>query len=135
MKILVGTKQTQGTRRTDFSYVDEGDLVLAGVLVECDRENVDGVCGCRRSFDGLRNMKATTTARIVEAEIDGAYLAQAVTEALTSWLELVETNEERTKLIEGEVEGIHLIASKFAVGSVIEKRGSNFQLRKGGYLG
>ena len=52
MKVLVGTKETQGQRSNDFSWAEDGELVMFGS--ECDREDVDGTCGCRRAMSGLR---------------------------------------------------------------------------------
>jgi len=66
MKVLVATEETQGHRKTDFCWTEEGELVFFGS--ECTRETIDGECGCRRSLCGLRTRKATTTFRVVERE-------------------------------------------------------------------
>ena len=58
-KVLTATAATQGMRKNDFSHTEEGELVTYGL--ECDCEQVDGVCGCKRSLVGRSTHKATTT--------------------------------------------------------------------------
>jgi hypothetical protein len=64
MKVLVSTKETQGTRSNDFCWVPVGEILTLGF--ECDGESIDGPCGCRRAMVGVLTRKATTTMRVVE---------------------------------------------------------------------
>jgi len=59
MKLLVATTQTQGQRQNDFCWATPGEILHFGS--ECDREGIDGACGCKRSLSGLDSLKATTT--------------------------------------------------------------------------
>ena len=79
MKVLVGTKDTQGKRKNDFSFTDEGELVTFGT--ECDREAVDGHCGCKRSLVGMKTRKGTTTFKVVEKKISKVNYLQALKES------------------------------------------------------
>ena len=67
MKILVATKEGQGQRKNDFCWAEEGEVVK--FPSECDRETVDGRCGCRRSMSGANSLKGTKTMKVVEFDI------------------------------------------------------------------
>ncbi len=47
MKVLTATTKTQGARKNDFCFCDEGEMVMLGS--ECDGETADGSCGCKRA--------------------------------------------------------------------------------------
>lgn len=64
MKVIVATGETQGQRKSDFSFVPEGEIVLPAE--PHDDEPIDGTCGCQRSFDGIVSGKATTTAKVID---------------------------------------------------------------------
>jgi hypothetical protein len=81
VKLLTATRQTQGTAAFDFE-----DGIIEGELVEpasvCDRdlngdEWTEG-CGCGRSFRGVTSHKLTTTAVVVDVEIDHEQLTEIV---------------------------------------------------------
>lgn len=63
-KMLVATRERQGLRRNDFTFVPDGEMVYLGS--QCTRATPDDGCGCARSFDGSVTDKATTTAVVVE---------------------------------------------------------------------
>jgi hypothetical protein len=129
MKVLVSTETTQGKRDNDFCFVPEGELLNLGGF-ECDRESIDGACGCRRSFCGLVSNTATTTARVVDVEIDYTTLRSLVEENLREggWLELDPTASNR-EWIDRETDDIVKCASQFDAGAVLERRGSTLRLR------
>lgn len=127
IKVLIATSKTQGFRANDFSHTEEGELVGFGAL-ECDREQVDGHCGCRRSLVGLRSGKATTTFKVAEMECD---LSAEISRSLINngWGGVGE--DEIAKIAKDDAKGIQHIASGFAVGTVLERRGETYKNRKG----
>ena len=66
MRVLVATRKTQGQRKNDFCFCNEGELVKLTFDCDKDGDNPDGPCGCRRAFAGLESAKGTTTARVEE---------------------------------------------------------------------
>ncbi len=130
MKVFVATTETQGQRKNDFSFVKEGELVTFGF--ECDGEDVDGSCGCRRCMSGVETHKATTTfkvanlplskeeytERIIQSGRDGGWVKDPDSEGVARFKE---TAEELLTLAEG-----------FPLGVVLEKRGNGIQARRKG---
>jgi hypothetical protein len=129
MKVLVATAETQGKRKGDFCFVPEGELVNTGGF-ECDGESIDGSCGCRRSFVGLKTHKAMTTAKVVELQCTQDDLWRWVRESLigSGWVKAGEDDE----LVREEANAILRVAAVFETGMVIEKRGTKIQERPNG---
>jgi len=122
MKLLVATKEGQGKRANDFSHAGEGEIVRFGM--ECDGEEVDGGCGCRRSMCGMLSARATTTMKVDDLRIDIEKLTDlmAISLKLGGWDALVGRARE-------EAEELVRLADKFPVGAIIEKRGDQIQTR------
>lgn len=123
MKVLVATSEGQGKRKNDFNNAREDELV--GFAFECDGEAVDGSCGCRRAFSGLDTLMATTTARVLDiAMTPEEYLdALVASSAAAGW------NFSREELAPEAVQ-LASIASTWAVGTVVEKRGARIGPRR-----
>lgn len=131
MKVLVSTVETQGQRKNDYSWVPEGELLRTGGS-ECDREAIDGRCGCRRAFVGTATSAATTTAKVVDvAEIDREAVAQIVHDSLErdGWFEGSEPKLVES-WVEEETKSIVEVAETFEPGTIIERRGSTYQERR-----
>lgn len=127
MRVLVATRLTQGTRKNDFFWALEGELV--GFAFECDREEVDGACGCKRALGGFESHKATTTVRVIERpDLTIAKLAEAKAASLIAggWGEIPDVD----KLALAEAHEIARIAKFYPVGAVLERRGDEFVLRE-----
>jgi hypothetical protein len=120
MKVLVATKEKQGVRKNDFSWTNEGELVMFGF--ECDGESVDGTCGCRRSFSGFETRKATTTAKIADVKY-------SVDEYLRLFAESMKNAGWKRPTMDAEACELLRIANDFPMGAVLEKRGNKVQLR------
>ena len=137
MRVLVATKETQKARKNDFCHGEEGELVTYGS--ECDRETVDGSCGCKRSLIGFRTHRATTTFMIAD---DPDVTEESVTAAIRAklseegWIGRgICSKEEDDKMVELlAIDTIRLYAgfAGLPAGSVIERRGRNFCLRRKG---
>jgi hypothetical protein len=125
MKILVATKETQGDRRNDFCWCEEGEIVEPS-LIECGGETVDGRCGCRRSLCGLKTRLATTTFKVADVRLKVLELARMICES------------DRAAGFRGIEFEAHLItarelnriASNFPMGAILERRGDRILLRK-----
>src|SRR5690242_19322286 len=63
MKIIVATKKAQGTRRSDYSWTTDGEIVVPST---------------GSSMLGLDSRKFTTTAEVVERNITLSQLADAL---------------------------------------------------------
>ena len=129
MKLLVATRQSQGTRGNDFSFTNEGEIVIFGS--ECDREAVDGKCGCKRSLVGIDSSKATTTLKVVEIDITLFDLTEKIYISLSNngWVMSGKEKEMRaySNMIACKLQSI---ADNFPVNAIIERRGEIFQQRE-----
>jgi len=129
MKILVATEETQGQRRNDFCWAEEGEIVTYGS--ECADEAVDGPCGCRRSLRGLLTRKATTTFLVVERrDLGPRELAGLVAQSLVAggWYPgLPEARQAAT----AEALRLAEVALGHVEGTVLERRDGRFGERAG----
>lgn len=117
MKLMVATEQTQGNRKNDFCWVPEDEIVTFGGL-ECDGEEVDGSCGCKRSLVGIASSKSTTTMKIVDLELTMNELVDMIKKSLSrsGWHSLVSKADMlAAELVE--------MAEPFKVGDIVERRG------------
>ena len=122
LPVLVATKETQGQRKNDFSWCNEDEPVR--FAFECDGENVDGRCGCRRSMSGLSTKKATTTMRVKFLPITRSeYVAMLKSSYEESGFPL------DAATLDGEANQLLAFAAAFPTTAVIEKRGSKLQTR------
>mgnify|MGYP004457341045 CR=1 FL=1 len=120
MLFLVATKETQGKRKSDFSWTTDGEPVMFGS--ECDGEKVDGKCGCKRAMSGVTSAKATTTMKVADVSED-AIRAGMVGHLVKNWgFDEAEAKE----YIEDQVKELHRIAEFFGEGTVLERRGRQF---------
>ena len=128
MKVFVATKETQGTRSSDFCFCDEGEFVHFSFECSRDENNIDGGCGCRRSMSGFNSLKATTTFKVIDTNITfETFLEQLISSSKKAgWFPGLITEKD----LREEAEDICKIASKFNVDYIIEKRGPHFQVRK-----
>lgn len=132
MKILVATKETQGKRKSDFSHVEEGELIYFG-SGPCDRDkdDIDGGCGCMRAVVGIKTGMATTTFKVVETDLRPSEVLALVKETYVKsgfgkYMTEKDYMDETGELI--------MLASKYKVGSVMEKRGNVIRVRKSGEI-
>lgn len=121
MKILVATKQTQGTRKNDFCFVPEDEIVIFSVECASDGGNPDGACGCLRSMCGISCRKATTTMKVVDlpgmtVTQFGSMLRKFYEEAFKINIGDAEAQEDAREL--------QKIAIAHRIGTILEKRGS-----------
>lgn len=130
MRVLVSTKETQGNRKNDFNFVDEGEILTFGS--ECDGESVDGRCGCKRALTGLLHGKATTTFKVVDLPITVEGHNEMVRAALDrgGWFKLADSKTEQDKWVKEDAEGMREVAAFFKVGDILEKRGKSYRVRR-----
>jgi hypothetical protein len=122
VKVLVATKTSQGQRANDYCWVPEGEIVLFGS--ECDREDVDGSCGCRRALCGIESGKATTTMQVAEIDITPVELKRQVRNSLIrgGWIDLdVRDDNEFLAALWDDMVGLSI--ADWPVGTIVEKRG------------
>ena len=122
MKVLVATRETQGAEGGDFSFTVDGELVTAAGL-ECSNPG----CGCDRGFGGLASHRATTTAEVVELDIDPDEYWDAVHDSLADqgWIALLEdADEDALELVDAHVESVAVICRSFPVGAIVRRRRS-----------
>lgn len=125
LRVLVATKETQGRRKSDFCYANEGELVC--FPFECDHEKVDGRCGCRRSMSGLDTRMATTTFKVVESELSRYEFERLFADSeRKAGFEVTEGDAGRLSA------QLLNLAERFPVGTVLEKRGDKVQKRRVG---
>jgi hypothetical protein len=121
MKVLVATRRTQGLRPDDYCWTIDGELVLAGALIECASP---ATCGCGRGFPGLVSSRATTTAIVVERpEIDMPVLSSAIRDSLGRQGYLYGlAHHEADALVDAECARLTAITRAWPVGTVLERR-------------
>ena len=125
MKILVCTTETLGQRSNDFCSVPEGEVLYFGF--ECDGEDIDGSCGCRRALCGIDSHTATSVMKVVESDMTKDEIeAKIIAFYHNDWkMSLDDASECATE----NIADMLYVASAFPVGSIIEKRGDQFQTR------
>lgn len=133
MKALVATRQTQGRRKNDFCHATEGEFVTFGS--ECDRETVDGVCGCKRALVGFDSSKATTTFRVLVVDITEDGLRDLLRAKLTKegWISEAFTAEQNDEMLDANVSDTISLWSSFEKcpeGTVVKRRGRRFNERR-----
>ena len=131
MKLFVATQLTQGQRRNDYANpgIKAGEILTSN-LFECDGEQVDGRCGCRRAFKGLESNFAITTALVKDIDMSEEELHALVRKNLDEggWLKLGEKDENESWIAE-ELKIVMVEPSYFEVGTVVERRGKNLRER------
>lgn len=135
MRVLIATKELQGTRPGDYTWTVEGELVTP-VVAECSSGDD---CGCARGFPGLASERATTTAMVVErAHMTMAALRDAVEDYLDrgGWIDLFvqqatdhghdPTDDVLDEMIESvideHVEAITRVCAAYPEGTIVERR-------------
>lgn len=128
MKLLTATKLTQGQRKNDFSFVPQGEIVTFSS--ECDREAIDGKCGCKRSMVGLESLKSTTTVQVVDLPLTQEQLSNALQKSLqkSGWARIMNQTD-IDDLIKQDLTALLEVSNAFTVGTVLERRGLKFQIR------
>lgn len=144
MKLLVATQATQGQRKSDFSWANEGELVAFGFVCGRDANNPDpdGGCGCGRSLVGLDTRKGTTTFKVedrplTETEFVDAYIASM---KAAGWGDNDYDHDATAetcichacfrKAMSSDAVEVLRLANTFTVGSVLELRKDTIQVRK-----
>jgi hypothetical protein len=128
MKVLVATAEGQGTREGDYCWALEGELVLAGPLLECCEP---ATCGCGRGFPGLASARATTTAMVGDRpELGPGDLRRAIRDSLDrqGWLGNLQPGEDEA-LVEAEAELVQRAAAAFPAGAVLSRAGDRIWQR------
>jgi hypothetical protein len=121
VKVLTATKKTQGERKSDFFFANEGELVYPSFVCGDDRRRLaagdaDSGCGCGRSVCGVNTHKGTTTFEVSELDVPEEDILQVVVNSMVSAGWEPETGEKVFR-------GMKKIAESYEVGDVIERRG------------
>ena len=122
MKVLVSTKEQQGSAPGDYQWTVDGELVAIGSL-DCDCPD----CGCRRGFPGLASSRATTTALVVErSEMTMEVLRTAVAGWLErdGWFRLIDDPDEAEDMLDELADEIVHVCSDFMPGTVLGRDGN-----------
>ncbi|MEY8042612.1 hypothetical protein AB8O55_24670 [Saccharopolyspora cebuensis] len=128
LPVLVATHQTQGQRPTDCITVAEGELVTLASVCDRDRGNPDGGCGCARAFVGIRERTAVTTAVIAERTMTrDDYLREMRDSAINAGF--LHPGEDASD-IDDEADELLDIAAGWPVGTVVERRDADLQVRR-----
>ena len=131
MKVFVATKVGQGKRDNDFCWTKEGELVAFGF--ECDGEDVDGNCGCRRSMSGIDSHKATTTFMVADKKrlTRTKFIEKLLKSRIKAgWIQVEgKVKEKDLAWVTEDVDELIRLAKYFPTGSIMEKRGEAIQVR------
>ena len=126
MKIPVSTKQTQGSRENDFSFVPDGEVLYPSWT--CTNGVADDKCGCSRALSGVHTHKGTTPARVIELPRDeyAAYIRIATSDAQGGSMVLRAIMGPPAVIVDRIARGL----AKFREGDVVEYREGEFGLRE-----
>jgi hypothetical protein len=133
-KVLVATREGQGQRRNDFSFVPEGEVVFFPTF-ECEGEAVDGECGCRRAMIGARCNTGTTTFKVVRVLWTQARLRNEALEFCKGaglwqlWMARGDCWADCRGRLDSIVMRMVSVALQHEVGTVLERRGRTFHVR------
>lgn len=134
MEVFVATKESQGTRPSDFSFVEDGELVKFSFKHDkCADSNVsiDKGCGCMRSVISLETVKGTTTFTVADLEMtEGEYTERVRQCYRTSRWYGAMKQDEAEQAIASEVKDLLRLARHFGVGKVLEIRNKVIQVRE-----
>lgn len=130
MHVLVATRRTQGMDPGDYSGAMDGELVLLSTV---ERELGALAFDARqRHFVGLESHERTTTAEVIDLDVTADVIIGFVREALS---------RHNSRKADALAAGAHRLgtemlelASHFAVGAVVEKRGELIIARTSGAL-
>lgn len=131
MKILVSTAQTQKQRKNDFCFVPDDEMVMFGFICDRDRADPDGGCGCGRSMVGVKSKSATTTFTVMEMpDMTRDLYRKAIEQANTSsgWKDAMPADEFEA-MVDEDTDELLRVAEHFDVGTVLEKRLEQIQVR------
>lgn len=124
--LMVATKMLQGQRKNDFCWTKEGEFVH--IPLECDGEEIDGQCGCRRAMSGLHTAQSTTTVRVVEVTKPEALKVynQLLNHYMKGWkMPKLKAQD----IAVAELKELIKSANLYPVNAVLERRGEVFQYR------
>jgi len=125
-KILVATTETQGRRRSDFCHAKEGELLY--FPKECEGEDMDAPCGCKRSLIGIETNKTTTTFKVVEnGSMTVDWCAEMILPAIKELS--LEAQESIERIALKQAEALLHIAGRYRAGTILERRGERFLRR------
>lgn len=128
MKLLTATRETQGQRKNDFSFCNEGEVVKFNF--ECDGGSIDDSCGCKRSMSGAVSHKSTTTMKVIDSALTRSDLREILLKTLKDegWIKEGQESTIRDN-IDRDVDELLRTANAFKVGDIVEKRGSKLNKR------
>jgi hypothetical protein len=148
-KVLVATKETQGSRSNDFCWATEDEIVVPGFTCDSAHGEPDGPCGCVRAFCGIAGHLGTTTARVVEKDLTRDQVVDLLLsgDKHAGWLRGVTEAEIRENLkgcdateLADRLEGLEIFKAsyqrllcwltQYPVGTILERRGEVFEMRQ-----
>lgn len=121
MKVLVATRETQGSVAGDYSHTVDGELVYIQAS-DCANPR----CGCDRGFAGMASHRATTTARVVERPDLTEYdLRRALTDSLAAggWLAVMESAGVADEGVDELLDLIHGVTFSACAGALVRRKG------------
>ena len=128
MKVLVATSETQGQRESDFCHTDHHEIV--GFPSECDGQQIDGRCGCRRCMTGMITGRPTTTMTVIDdPTVTEASLKDSLRQRMIADKWDVLPSADLQAIIDEDVAILIDLANTFQVGAIVERRGDQFQTR------
>ncbi|MEV6644358.1 hypothetical protein [Amycolatopsis sp. NPDC051371] len=125
LQYFVSTHRTQGQRSNDSNSIPETEVVDLASKSHDDPDHP--ICGCARSFAGITSRQTTTTAEIVESETTPLEYIDRFHSALVA-LGFPDDRDTRADAVNGAVE-LLLVAARWPVGTVVERRGDEIRVR------
>lgn len=125
IRALVATKETQGQKKDDFSWTDEGEIVTFPFICDnsCD-------CGCGRAVAGIKSHKSTTTFKVAELDMTGRDFIVAIHASIVNggWFKV----NDREGINFAKKTAVELLetAEAFPVGTILEINRTSVKIRQ-----
>lgn len=131
MHLIVSTKQTQGQRASDFSFVDEDEPLMFTFICDTDKNNPDpdAGCGCSRSLGGMICQRSTTTFKVIDSPMTRDEFVNNYVGAMQDAGFLNKPDAELVSALKHDAKELLRIANSFAVGDVLELRKDEWHVR------
>jgi hypothetical protein len=124
MKLLVSTKLTQGFRSDDFSFTEDGELLVFDHIETNCGHDPDHPCGCARALCGVDSLNATTTMLVKDVEMSENQFETVIRESVAR--SGLAPDQLDTKII---AEDLIALAAIFDVGDVLDRSVNQYRVR------
>ena len=123
--LFVASLKTQGQRKNDLFSCEEGEIVILPYR-QCPNAAVDDACGCARTLEGIRSHGKTITMEVIVCPYGASLIRAGIRQSLKTngqW-EKIQHDMDPEEYLSSLVDGLFQEAGEFAIGDIVEYRGT-----------